>query len=84
MFSHFSLLIVLVLLLPAISTAQSIYPHQPLRLVVTFASGGTADLLGRVVGQALSTRLAQPVVIDNKAGAGGALGAERALRILRG
>ena len=64
------------LLLPTIGAAQSVYPHKPLRLVVTFAPGGTADLLGRVVGQALSVRLAQAVVIDNKAGAGGALGSD--------
>ncbi len=64
------------LLLPAIGAAQPVYPHKPLRLVVTFAPGGTADLLGRVVGQELSVRLAQAVVIDNKAGAGGALGSD--------
>jgi len=52
------------------------YPVKPLRLVVPFPAGGTADLLGRLVGQDLATRLGQPVVIDNKAGAGRGLGSE--------
>jgi tripartite-type tricarboxylate transporter receptor subunit TctC len=64
------------LLFTAVSAAQPTYPQKPLRLVVTFAPGGTADLLGRVIGQELGTRIAQPVVIDNKAGAGGALGSD--------
>jgi len=57
------------------STAQSAYPSKPLRLVVPFAAGGTTDLLGRFVGQALSAQVGQPVVIDNRGGAGGMLGA---------
>ena len=60
----------------SLAAAQNAYPTKPLRLIVTFAPGGTADLLGRTVGQELSTRLAQPVVIDNKSGAGGVLGAD--------
>jgi tripartite-type tricarboxylate transporter receptor subunit TctC len=58
------------------AAAQTAYPTKPLRLVVTFTAGGTADLLGRTVGQELSQRLGQPVVIDNKAGAGGVLGSD--------
>ena len=51
------------------------WPSKPVTLVVPFAAGGTTDILGRIVGQKLSDALQQPVVIDNKAGAGGTLGA---------
>ncbi len=54
----------------AAAAATSSYPTKPLRLVVTFPAGGTADLLGRVVGQELSTILGQPVVVDNPGGSG--------------
>lgn len=57
------------------STAQTAYPSKPLRLVIPFAAGGTTDLLGRIIGQALSVQVGQPVVLDNRGGAGGTLGA---------
>lgn len=64
------------LALPATSAAQNLYPAKPLRLVVTFPAGGTADLLGRIIGQEMAQRLNQPVVIDNKGGVGGVLGSD--------
>lgn len=57
------------------ATAQT-YPVKPVRMIVTFAPGGGADFVGRVVGQKLSELLGQPVVIDNRAGANGAIGNE--------
>lgn len=55
--------------------AQQPYPNKPITLVVPFAAGGAADALARVLGQSISPKLGQPVVVDAKAGAGGTIGA---------
>jgi tripartite-type tricarboxylate transporter receptor subunit TctC len=60
--------------------AFAAYPDRPIHLVVPFAPGGNADLVGRLVGQSMSAALGQPVVIDNKGGAGGSIGAEAVAR----
>src|SRR5688572_8891009 len=51
------------------------YPSIPIRLIVPFSAGGTSDLMGRVVGARLGEALGQTVVVDNRGGAGGSLGA---------
>jgi tripartite-type tricarboxylate transporter receptor subunit TctC len=55
------------------------YPNKPIRMIVGFAAGGGNDLFARLVGQKLSENLGQPVVIENKAGAGGRLAVEYAM-----
>ena len=55
--------------------AQS-YPSRPLRIVVPFPPGGSTDLLARRIGEALTKSLAQPVVVENRPGAGGTTGAD--------
>jgi tripartite-type tricarboxylate transporter receptor subunit TctC len=56
------------------------YPTRPIRLVVPYAAGGPTDVLGRIVGEYLGRDLKQPVVVENKAGAQGAIGAETVAR----
>jgi tripartite-type tricarboxylate transporter receptor subunit TctC len=56
------------------------YPSRPIRLVVPFPAGGVVDLYGRLIGQWLAERLGRPVVVENRAGAGGNVGTEAVVR----
>src|SRR5688572_22282685 len=58
------------------ASAQDSYPSKPITLVIPFAAGSGTDNVGRIVGQKLSERLKQPVVIENRAGANGQIAAE--------
>jgi tripartite-type tricarboxylate transporter receptor subunit TctC len=61
-------------------TAFAAYPDRPIHLIVPFAPGGNADIVGRLVGERISNALGQPVVVDNRGGAGGSIGAEAVAR----
>jgi tripartite-type tricarboxylate transporter receptor subunit TctC len=56
------------------------YPHKPLRLIVPFPPGGGNDILARAVGQRLSDIIGQQIIVDNRGGAGGLIGAELAAK----
>ncbi|HZP71493.1 MAG TPA: tripartite tricarboxylate transporter substrate binding protein [Pseudolabrys sp.] len=60
--------------------AYAKYPERPIRLIVPFAAGGNADIVGRLVGDRIASALGQPVVVDNRGGAGGSVGAEAVAR----
>src|SRR5687768_13954852 len=62
------------LVVAPIALAQ--YPNKPIRIVVPFPAGGTTDILARAAGQKMSEAWGQPVIIDNRPGAGGNIGAE--------
>ena len=75
MHRRFAVSFVLALSFAGIAQAQSSnsYPNKPVKFVVAFAPGGPADIIARLLGQRLSDSIGQPVVIENKAGAGGSL-----------
>ena len=58
------------------AAAQSDYPNRPIKLVVGFAPGGSTDIVARIVAQRLGEKLGQSVVVENRAGAGGTIGAD--------
>ncbi|MBU8539531.1 Bug family tripartite tricarboxylate transporter substrate binding protein [Falsiroseomonas tokyonensis] len=64
------------LALPALrsASAQEVFPNRPITLVIPWAAGGSTDVMGRVIAQAMAADLGQPVVVDNRGGASGTLG----------
>src|SRR4051795_13625362 len=75
-----SLGLMLGVILIGTAQAQTAWPAKPIRIIVGFAPGGSTDVTARIIGQALSERLGQPVLIENRAGAGGNIGAEAAAK----
>ena len=68
-------LLAFLLLLPLVALAQP-YPSKPIRVICAFPVGGIADLYGRIIAARVSEAWAQPIVVDNRAGAGGVIAAE--------
>ncbi|HYF09640.1 MAG TPA: tripartite tricarboxylate transporter substrate-binding protein [Acetobacteraceae bacterium] len=66
--------------LPRAQPAAPWRPTRPIRLIVPFAPGGSNDIVGRLIAEPASVTLGQPIVIENRAGAGGMIGAEHAAR----
>src|SRR5258705_10919106 len=60
--------------------AEKTFPTKPVRIIVPFAAGGPTDIVARTVGQQLTLTFGQPVVIDNRPGAGGVVGADLAAK----
>jgi tripartite-type tricarboxylate transporter receptor subunit TctC len=76
-----SILVVCALMLGlAAPGAAQDYPNRPIKLIVSFGPGGGADIVGRILGQAISEKLGQPVVIENRPGAAGTIGNEAVAR----
>ena len=65
---------------PALAADAAAFPSKPVRLIVPFTPGGSTDILARAIGQKLSESWRQPVVIENRPGAGGAIGMELAAK----
>jgi len=69
-----SVFVLFLYFLSGIALAQNTYPTRPITIIVPFAPGGNLDVTTRIVGAELSKILGQPIAVDNKAGAGGAIG----------
>jgi tripartite-type tricarboxylate transporter receptor subunit TctC len=61
---------------PAFAQSAGTYPSKPIHIIVTFTSGGAPDILGRLIGDKLSAAWGQTVIVENKPGAGGNIGAD--------
>jgi tripartite-type tricarboxylate transporter receptor subunit TctC len=74
------LVALLAVLGPGVEALAQPYPSKPLRLIVPFPPGGTADILGRLLGEKMAESLGQPVLVENRSGAAGGLGAQAAAK----
>ncbi|MGI4778393.1 MAG: Bug family tripartite tricarboxylate transporter substrate binding protein [Janthinobacterium lividum] len=67
--------------MPLAAQAQATdYPNRPVKIIVPFPAGGTSDIMGRLIAEEVGKQLKQPFVVDNKGGAGGAIGTDQAAK----
>jgi len=71
-----SCMAILIVVAPLSSSAQSSYPNRPISFIVPYGAGGSADSRSRQLAQKMSVTLKQPIIVDNKSGAGGNIGTE--------
>ena len=69
-------LLAAVLATPVVARAQGKYPERPIKIIVPYPPGGGVDLTARLLMEPLSRELGQPIIIENKGGAGGLIGVE--------
>ena len=69
----------IVALAPALCAAQT-YPTKPITMMVPFSAGGSTDTVARIMSEKLTARLGQPVIVENKVGAGGSVGSDVAAK----
>lgn len=74
--SVFRILAAAALMLAAINGSAQTYPSKPIRIVVPYPAGGAIDVTSRIIGKRISEELGQPVIVDNRPGAGGAIGTQ--------
>ena len=67
-------------LVPQVHASEAAYPTAPIRLIIPFPPGGSTDFIGRLIAERLSMQLKQPVVVENKPGAGGLIGSQQISR----
>jgi tripartite-type tricarboxylate transporter receptor subunit TctC len=79
-FPWHAIAVVLTLSIVSLPVHAQSYPTKPVRMIVPFAAGGILDIVARAVGERLSGSLGQPIVVDNRGGAGGTIGTEIAAR----
>jgi tripartite-type tricarboxylate transporter receptor subunit TctC len=77
---HAAHLICSIALALASATSWAAWPDKPVRIVVTFAAGGASDIVARAISEPLGKALGQPVIVDNKPGAGGTIGGAEVVR----
>jgi tripartite-type tricarboxylate transporter receptor subunit TctC len=77
---HLLRLLTLALVLGAAPAAAQDYPNKPIRLIVPYAPGGSSDVIGRLLGEKLRVSMGQPVVVENRPGAGSMIGHEAAAK----
>ena len=74
MLKALSLVVLVTVMTPAVYAQTAAYPTKPIRLIVPFAPGGGTDVMARIIAPKLAEEFGQPMVIDNRTGAGGSIG----------